>query len=174
MVDYLITLLDKNGYKTTVQRKILYEVLCENKDKHLSSEEIYELIKNRYPNIGIATIYRTLLLFEDIGLVYKHNFDDGFSRYEILSPYSNEVHQHHHLLCKQCGKIIEVKEDLMNSLEEIIEKQYNFEILNHVVKFTGICAQCRDKENKDGRKETQTKSNTLGGTGGNRKKHHSY
>ncbi len=154
MTDFLRDLLEKNGYKTTVQRKALYEFLSENKDKHLSTEEVYDLIKNKYPKIGIATIYRTLLLFEEIGLVYKHNFDDGYSRYEILSPHSNEVHQHHHLLCKQCGNIIEVKEDLMNSLEEIIEKQYNFEILNHVVKFTGICAQCRDKENEDGRKET--------------------
>ncbi|HHZ03164.1 MAG TPA: transcriptional repressor [Tissierellia bacterium] len=147
-------LLDKNGYKKTVQRKLLYEVLLENKDMHLSTEEIYNLIKVKNPKIGIATVYRTLLLFEEIGLVYKHDFDDGYLRYEILLPHDNEVHQHHHLLCKQCGKIIEVKEDLMNSLEEIIEKQYNFEIQNHVVKFTGICSQCREKENKNGRKET--------------------
>ena len=161
MSNDLRDLLEKNGYKTTNQRKILYEVLSENKDKHLSTEEIYDLIKDRYPKIGIATIYRTLLLFEEIGLVYKHNFDDGYQRYEILSPNDNEVHQHHHLVCKQCGTIIEVKEDLMNSLEEIVEKQYNFEILNHVVKFTGICAQCRDKENENGnRKETKIKNNT--------------
>lgn len=133
-----------------MQRKILYEVLLESKDKHLSTEEIYNIMKQKYPKIGIATIYRSLLLFEEIGLVYKHNFDDGCLRYEILSPNSNEVHQHHHLLCNKCGKIIEVKEDLMNSLEEIIEKQYNFEIQNHVVKFTGICEQCRKKENRNG------------------------
>lgn len=153
--DYLTKTLDENGYKTTTQRSMVYEILNENKDKHLSTEEIYELIRDKNPKMGIATIYRTLQLFEEIGLVYKHNFDDGCSRYEILSPDSNEVHQHHHLLCKKCGRIIEVKEDLMNSLEEIIEKQYNFEILNHVVKFTGICSQCRNKENEDGnRKET--------------------
>ena len=156
MSDDLRDLLETNGYKTTIQRKILYEVLSENKEKHLSTEEIYDLIKDRYPKVGIATIYRTLLLFEEIGLVYKHNFDDGYQRYEILSPNDTEVHQHHHLVCNQCGTIIEVKEDLMNSLEEIVEKQYNFEILNHVVKFTGICAQCRDKENENGnRKETR-------------------
>lgn len=155
--DYLIKTLSDNGYKTTTQRSLVYDILTENKDQHLSTEEVYDLIKNKNPKMGIATIYRTLQLFEEIGLVYKHNFDDGCSRYEILSPNSNEVHQHHHLLCKKCGKIIEVKEDLMNSLEEIIEKQYNFEILNHVVKFTGICNQCRNKENEDGnRKETQT------------------
>lgn len=153
--DYLIKTLGDKGYKTTIQRSLVYDILAENKDQHLSTEEVYELIKDKNPKMGIATIYRTLQLFEEIGLVYKHNFDDGCSRYEILSPNSSEVHQHHHLLCKKCGKIIEVKEDLMNSLEEIIEKQYNFEILNHVVKFTGICSQCRYKENEDGnRKET--------------------
>ncbi len=153
--DYLIKALGDNGYKTTTQRSIIFDILTEHKDEHLSTEEIYELIKDKTPGMGIATIYRTLQLFEEIGLVYKHNFDDGCSRYEILSPNNTEVHQHHHLLCKKCGKIIEVKEDLMNSLEEIIEKQYNFEILNHVVKFTGICSECRNKENEDGnRKET--------------------
>jgi Fur family transcriptional regulator, ferric uptake regulator len=129
--------------------------LTEKKEEHLSPEEIYEHIKDIYPEIGLATIYRTLQLFEEIGLVYKLNFDDGCYRYEILSPNNKEVHQHHHLICKKCGKIIEVKEDLMNSLEEIIEKQYNFEIKNHIVKFTGICSQCRNKENNNGnRKET--------------------
>ncbi|WMJ75846.1 MULTISPECIES: Fur family transcriptional regulator [unclassified Sedimentibacter] len=153
--DYLLKALGDNGYKTTSQRALVYEVLSENKDQHLSTEEVYELVKKKNSNMGIATIYRTLQLFEEIGLVYKHNFDDGCSRYEILSPNSNEVHQHHHLLCKKCGRIIEVKEDLMNSLEEMIEKQYNFEILNHVVKFTGICDLCRNKENEDGnRKKT--------------------
>lgn len=153
--DYLIEKLSDNGYKITTQRSLIYDILMENKDQHLSTEEVYELVKIKNPKMGIATIYRTLQLFEEIGLVYKHNFDDGFSRYEIMSLNSNEVHQHHHLLCKECGKIIEVKEDLMNSLEEIIEKQYNFEILNHVVKFTGICNQCRNKENENGnRKET--------------------
>jgi Fur family ferric uptake transcriptional regulator len=153
--DYLTKILGKNGYKTTTQRSSIYEVLSENNNKHLSPEDIYELIKDKNPKMGIATIYRTLQLFEEIGLVYKHNFYDGCSRYEILEPESSEVHQHHHLVCKKCGKIIEVKEDLMNSLEEMIEKQYNFEIINHVVMFTGICSQCRNKENEDGnRKET--------------------
>lgn len=153
--DYLTKILEETGYKTTTQRSLVYEILTENEDKHLSPEDVYELIKDKNPKMGIATIYRTLQLFDEIGLVYKHNFDDGCSRYEILPPNSSEVHQHHHLLCKKCGKIIEVKEDLMNSLEEMIEKQYNFEILNHVVMFTGICSQCRNKENEDGnRKET--------------------
>jgi Fur family ferric uptake transcriptional regulator len=102
-------LLDKKGLKITTQRKIVFDVLTENEEEHLSPEEIYELIKDKNPTIGIATIYRTLQLFEDIGLVIKLNFDDGCSRYELLLPHINEVHQHHHLVCKKCGKIIEEK-----------------------------------------------------------------
>ena len=96
--DYLIKALGDNGYKTTTQRVLVYDILKENKDQHLSTEEIYDLIKNKNPKMGIATIYRTLQLFEEIRLVYKHNFDDGYSRYEILSTNNAEVHQHHHLL----------------------------------------------------------------------------
>ncbi|MBP1924987.1 Fur family ferric uptake transcriptional regulator [Sedimentibacter acidaminivorans] len=154
-VEFLKEKLGERNFKLTNQRKVVFEILTEKKEEHLSPEEIYEHIKDIYPEIGLATIYRTLQLFEEIGLVYKLNFDDGCYRYEILSPNNKEVHQHHHLICKKCGKIIEVKEDLMNSLEEIIEKQYNFEIKNHIVKFTGICSQCRNKENNNGnRKET--------------------
>ncbi len=154
-VEFLKDKLGEKNFKMTNQRKIIFEILTEKEEDHLSPEEIYEHIKDIYPEIGLATIYRTLQLFEEIGLVYKLNFDDGCYRYEILSQNNKEVHQHHHLICKKCGKIIEVKEDLMNSLEEIIEKQYNFEIKNHVVKFTGICSQCRNKEKNNGnRKET--------------------
>nr|WP_312575893.1 transcriptional repressor [Sedimentibacter sp.] len=154
-VEFLRDKLCEKNFKMTTQRKVVFEILTEKAEEHLSPEEIYDHIKDVYPEMGLATIYRTLQLFEEIGLVYKLNFDDGCYRYEILSPNNKEVHQHHHLICKKCGKIIEVKEDLMNSLEEIIEKQYNFEIKNHMVKFTGICSQCRNKENNDGnRKET--------------------
>ncbi|MDD2494849.1 MAG: Fur family transcriptional regulator [Tissierellia bacterium] len=153
-VDNLRNILGGNGFKMTNQRRVVFEILAENSNEHLSPEEIYELIKDKYPEMGLATIYRTLQIFEEIGLVYKLNFDDGCYRYELFSSEDN-VHQHHHLICNNCGKIIEVKEDLMNSLEEMIEKQYNFEIKNHMVKFTGICNQCREKENGNGyRKET--------------------
>lgn len=154
-VEFLKDKLGEKNFKLTNQRKVVFEILTEKQEDHLSPEEIYEHIKDIYPEIGLATIYRTLQLYEEIGLVYKLNFDDGCYRYEILSQNDKEIHQHHHLICKKCGKIIEVKEDLMNSLEEIIEKQYNFEIKNHIVKFTGICSQCRNKENNNGnRKET--------------------
>lgn len=142
-IEFLKNILVKKGYKLTTQRRVVYEILVEQENSHLCPEEIFEFVKNKYPEIGLATIYRTLQLFEEIGIVYKINFNDGCYRYELNAQNKDEKHRHHHLICKKCGKIIEVKEDLLNSLEEVIEKQYDFEIHNHSLKFTGVCSQCK-------------------------------
>lgn len=147
-VEYLREELLKNGYKLTTQRRVIFEILLEQEDQHLSPEEIFDIVKNKYPEIGLATIYRTLQLFEQIGIVYKMNFNDGCYRYEITINESSDQHRHHHLICKECGKIIGVKEDLLNSLEEIVEKQYKFQIIDHSLKFIGICADCRKIKEK--------------------------
>jgi len=80
-------------------------------------------------------------MFDEVGLVYKHNFDDGRSRYEL--NHHNEDHQHHHLICVGCNSVIEVEEDLLEQLETGIEEKYNFKINNHNVKFFGYCEKCR-------------------------------
>lgn len=116
----------------------------ENREKHLSSEEIYDLVKGKYPEIGLATVYRTLQLFEGLGIIYKLNFDDGRSRYEL---YHDENHQHHHLICLKCGTVIEMEGDLLENLEEAIEQTKDFEIVDHNVKFFGYCSKCRSKHN---------------------------
>ena len=103
--------LKEKGWKLTPQRRSVLDVILENDGRHLSTEEIYELVKPKCPEIGLATVYRTMQMFDEIGLVYKHNFDDGRSRYEL---HNNEDHQHHHLVCVGCGKVIEVEEDLLN------------------------------------------------------------
>ncbi|HHW56731.1 MAG TPA: transcriptional repressor [Clostridia bacterium] len=134
--------LKDKGYKLTTQRRVILDVIMENREKHLSSEEIYDLVRQKYPEIGLATVYRTLLLFEELGIVYKLNFDDGRNRYEL---YHNEVHQHHHLICLKCGAVIEMEGDLLEDLEKAIEETKDFEILDHNVKFFGYCSKCRKK-----------------------------
>ncbi|KUK08004.1 MAG: Fe2+/Zn2+ uptake regulation protein, partial [Caldanaerobacter subterraneus] len=67
--DKLKEKLKEKGFKLTTQRRVILDVIMENKDKHLSSEEIYDLVKRKYPEIGLATVYRTLQLFEELGLV---------------------------------------------------------------------------------------------------------
>ncbi len=135
----LKSILRAKGLKLTPQRRSILEIIYENKGNHLSIEEIYELVKTKCPEIGLATVYRTMQLFDEAKLVYKHNFNDGRSRYEIIL---DEDHQHHHLICTNCGMIIEVEEDYLEQIEKEIEKKYSFTIKNHNVKFYGHCNKC--------------------------------
>ncbi|MDD3705594.1 MAG: Fur family transcriptional regulator [Clostridiaceae bacterium] len=139
--EYLRERLKEKGYKLTPQRRSILSIILETEGSHLSVEEIYDLVKVKCPDIGLATVYRTMQMFEEVGLVYKHNFDEVRSRYEL--NHHNEYHQHHHLICVRCNKVIEVEEDLLEKLESGIETKYNFEISNHNVKFFGYCEKCR-------------------------------
>lgn len=141
--DKLKIQLKGQGYKLTPQRRAVLGVIMENEGKHLSSEEIYDIVKGNCPDIGLATVYRTLNLLEKMGVICKMNFDDGCNRYELV--HDEEDHQHHHLICRGCGKVEEVEDDLLEVLEQKIEKKYNFEIKDHSVKFYGYCSECRDK-----------------------------
>lgn len=135
------TVLKENGYKLTPQRKATLEVLLNNQGEHLSTEEIYTEVRKTHPEIGLATVYRTMLLLEELGLLIKHNFEDGRNRYELSHP--DEDHDHHHLICLKCGQVSEVEEDLLGSLEEIIENKHGFRVINHKVKFYGHCSNCQ-------------------------------
>ena len=139
--EQLKTLLKEKGYKLTPQRRAVLNIIVDKKGQHLNTEEIYDLVKTQCPDIGLATVYRTLQILDEMGLILKMNLDDGCSRYEFNSH--QEDHQHHHLICQNCGAIIEVGEDLLDNLEEEINKKYQFTILDHNVKFFGLCAKCR-------------------------------
>ena len=140
-VNQLKTMLKEKGYKLTPQRRAVLNIIIENQGQHLNTEEIYDLVKAPCPDIGLATVYRTLQILDEMGLILKINLDDGCSRYEF--NYHQEDHQHHHLICKNCGNIIEVGEDLLEPLEEQIAEKYQFKIIDHKVKFFGLCSKCR-------------------------------
>lgn len=139
-VENLKNVLKEKGYKLTPQRRAIVEIIIKNEGSHLTTEEIYNLVKDECPEIGLATVYRTVMLLEEMGLLSKLDLNDGCSRYELI--HEDENHQHHHLICRKCGKVIEVQGDLLEELEENIEKKYNFKIEDHSVKFYGICSEC--------------------------------
>lgn len=141
-IDVLKDKLKETGFKITPQRRAIVEILLKNNHTHLSSEEIYDLVRVDCPEIGLATVYRTMQLLDEIGAISKLNLDDGCIRYEICLD-KEDSHNHHHLICKKCGKIMEAKEDLLDSIECEIQKLYNFEILDHDVKFYGLCEDCK-------------------------------
>ena len=135
--------LKKKGYKLTPQRRSIVDTIIDNEGKHLTAEEIYDKVKISCPEIGLATVYRTILLLEELGVISRLDLNDGCSRYEIV--HSNETHRHHHLICNNCHKVSEVQDDLLEELEADIEKQYKFKVLDHSVKFYGICDECQKK-----------------------------
>lgn len=141
-IDNIKYTLKMKGHKLTPQRKTILNTVIKSPGKHLASEEIYNEVKKACPDIGLATVYRTLQLFEGLNIISKINFGDGVYRYELNTSNDN-MHQHHHLICTKCGSIFEVKFDLLDSLEERIEKKYNFKIEDHNVKFFGICVKCK-------------------------------
>lgn len=136
--------LKQKGCKLTLQRRSVLDVLIKHCNEHLSTEEIYDFVKENYPEIGLATVYRTVQLFEEMGIVDRLNFDDGCSRFELSSE--DTVHHHHHLICESCNKVFEVENDLLEEIEKEIERKYKFTIHDHNVMFYGICKDCEQKE----------------------------
>lgn len=132
-------------HKMTPQRRVILQTLLENTDRHLSAEELYALSKDLDPEIGLATVYRTLDLLEELHILHKLHFGDGRSRYELSHLQSR--HHHHHLVCLNCSQILEVKEDLLHQLEDLIEGEHGFRIVDHRVQFYGYCIHCLAQKN---------------------------
>lgn len=131
--------LKENNYKLTEQREAVLEVMLDNRGKHLSAEEVLQEAKQKMPNIGIATVYRTLEKLASMDILYKTMFEGGKFRYELSDE---DAHQHHHIVCLKCGQIYEFEEDLLNELEKRLEDR-GFEIVDHELKFYGYCPACR-------------------------------
>ena len=133
----IISTLSKQGYRLTPQRLMILEAI-ENSDDHISAEEMYSQVVARYPNVNISTVYRTLDLLKRLELVTETDLGGGRFRYHP----SNKGH-HHHLVCRQCGTMIDLDESLLEPLEEALLEQHNFEAdLRHLA-ISGLCAQCR-------------------------------
>lgn len=136
-------ILREKGIKVTRQRVLVLGVLSACPEKHFTAEEIYDVIKAEYPEIGLATVYRTIQVLAELHLVDKLNLDDGFARYEIGKECSGESgHHHHHLICIQCGNIFSFQDDLLDELESAILKETGFYVTDHEVKLYGCCKEC--------------------------------
>ncbi|SHI54244.1 Fur family transcriptional regulator, ferric uptake regulator [Parasporobacterium paucivorans DSM 15970] len=138
--------LKEKGLKVTSQRVAVLEVLDLNRGKHLTTEELYELVKAMSPDIGLATVYRTVQLLLDMNLIDRITLDDGSIRYEIAEEKDKlSGHHHHHLICLDCGDIVSFADDLLENLEDNIRKTTGFEVVDHEVKLYGYCRACSEK-----------------------------
>lgn len=135
--------LHAQSYKLTPQREATVSVLLEHEEDHLSAEDVYLLVKEKAPEIGLATVYRTLELLTELKVVDKINFGDGVSRFDLRAEGAN--HFHHHLVCIECGAVDEIQEDLLGDVEAIVERDFTFKIKDHRLTFHGVCYRCQDQ-----------------------------
>ncbi len=137
-------LLKENTLKFTHQREVVLKTLYE-RDEHFTPESLYVLLKQSYPdlNIGIATVYRTLNLLEEAGLVTSISFGVAGKKFEL----ANKPH-HDHMICKSCGLIIEFQNDKIEQLQLDIAKTCHFEITSHLMQLRGLCENCSKDEKK--------------------------
>ena len=142
-------MLKEKKLKVTRQRLLVLELMAAHPGEHLTAEEIYALAQERYPEIGLATIYRILQVLVDLQLLDKLSLDDGFARYE-LSQLPGEAqekrHHHHHAICSGCGTVFSFEEDLLDTLEQSLRERLGFVVTDHEVKLFGYCRSCIEKQ----------------------------
>ncbi len=139
MLDTFEDYLRRKGLRMTPQRELIARTFFRNKG-HVSAEDIYKQVQKRAPRIGFATTYRTMKLLSEAGVASLRSFGDGFSRYE---PALRTDH-HDHLICTQCGHIIEFEDDRIESLQKTVARKHGFRVTDHKLELYGICSHCRN------------------------------
>ena len=131
-------MLKKEGLKVTPQRIAVLEEIIKDKG-HRESEDIYMAIKSRKTHVSRATVYRSLDILVQKGFARKLNLGDGRARYEtkIDNPH------HDHIICNECGKIIEFVNDKIEKMQEEIAKQHHFKLQQHIHQLFGLCKECQ-------------------------------
>ena len=132
--------LRKKGLRDTPQRWLILDEFLK-REQHTTTEELYDIIKQRDKTIGQATVYRTLKLLCEAGLAQEVDFGDGVMRYEHLYGHAH----HDHLVCQGCGKTAEVVDTVIEELQQRLSAQYGFQLTGHEMYLYGLCEKCRGK-----------------------------
>jgi Fe2+ or Zn2+ uptake regulation protein len=119
--------------------------LIQQSGGHLDADELHRKAKKRYPRISLSTVYRNLQLFKKLGLIDEHHFIEEHHLYEV-----KPTTEHQHLVCVNCGKIIEFSCPLSGQFRDEIGTQYDFNVTSVDVKMMGYCSQCRSRNGTNG------------------------
>jgi len=131
--------LRDRGLKSTAPRDDIARVFFEL-GRHISAEELYGEVKRVNPHVGYATIYRTLKLLKECGLLSERHFDEGQARYEVAGE-----HHHDHFICENCGKIMEFENDELEKIQQVVARRLGVTLTRHKMELYGLCAECRVK-----------------------------
>ncbi len=130
--------ITQHNLKITKQRRAVLEAFLGIED-HISAEDLYKIVSAKEPKIGLATVYRTLSLLTESGLAAELDFGDGQKRYE-----HKYLHSHHdHMICTQCGKILEFQNPMIEKLQEDVAREHRFEMTSHKLDLFGLCSDCQ-------------------------------
>ena len=130
--------IQKSGLRRTAQRDLILDVFLKTED-HLSSEDLYWLVQKRDPNVGHTTVYRTLKLLTEAGLAREVRLGDGRTYYE-----HHFDHEHHdHMICTECGEVIEFFSPEIEELQDEMAEKYNFKPTHHSLRILGVCGNCQ-------------------------------
>jgi Fur family ferric uptake transcriptional regulator len=132
----IIDRLTEQGYRLTPQRMMVLAAI-EKSDHHISAEEIYAQVVAKYPYFNISTVYRTLELLHRLGLVTETDLGGGRVRYHPA-----DKGHHHHLVCQECGKVIDLDESVLDHLKLVLRQDYKFDPDTRHLAFFGRCADC--------------------------------
>lgn len=133
--------LTQSDYKLTPQRRMILRAFLEHAGQHLSADDVFGMVKPGHPEIGLATVYRTLDVLTEVGILRRTDLGDGRARYELAGE--DDRLQHHHLICRSCGRVEEVPGDLLDTVHAMIAVRHGFLTETHDVKFFGLCRDCR-------------------------------
>lgn len=118
--------LRKAGLKVTTPRLKILQILETANTRHLSAEDVYQMLRNEGEEVGLATVYRVLTQFESAGLIVRHNFEGGHSVFEI-----HRGPHHDHMVCSKTGQVIEFQSSQIEALQREIAEQHGFELVDH-------------------------------------------
>lgn len=128
--------LRDGGHKITPQRMAIVKILSKS-EGHPSVEDLYDQIKEDFPTMSLATVYRNIVLIKSLGEVLELGFPDGSNRYDGNKPYP-----HPHVICIKCKKIVDPDLGSLENMTKEVAEETNFKILNHRLDFFGVCSDC--------------------------------
>jgi len=131
----------KKGLRATDQRRLIVDTFFQAPN-HVSIEELLTKVRAQDPKVGYATVYRTLKLLAECGVAFERKFSDGLTRYEL----ADDDGHHDHLICVECGTILEFEEARIEELQEEIASRYGFLLRSHKHEMYGVCPKCQAKE----------------------------
>lgn len=130
------------GHVVTSQRQLILSQI-QKSGGHISAKELYRRASSKNKSISLATVYRTLRLFKELGLIEERRLGKVYCYYEI-----KESPEHQHLVCKCCGNVIEFDSDLVRRIINRVQRDYDFNVIKTELYIEGYCKKCQDETHK--------------------------